>query len=446
MKPALPFRRIPRRTVRLRLTLVYGGLFLMSGAALLAVTYFLVVHATTGFIFKGQNGASAGMSAVASSKRPRTPAATTFAVSDGLHSQPPPGPSPEQLQAQAEHQHSAELHTLLVQSGVALAAMSVLSIGLGWVVAGRVLRPLRRITTAARDISASNLHERLALDGPEDELKELGDTFDDLLGRLEGSFEAQRRFVANASHELRTPLARQKTLIQVALTDPQPTIESLRATHERVLATGAQQERLIDALLTLARGQAGSQRRDHFDLADLTDRVVQGRQSEAKGRDLQIQTALAPALVCGDQRLVEQLVANLVDNAIRHNVTNGQISIVTGTYAGRAVVTVANTGPVVPEGSMDRLFQPFQRLRPDRTGHGRGVGLGLSIVQAIADAHAATVTAYPRPGGGLDVQASFPRQNQELGELAHTPSRDRERSTPSGQRAPGRTGGSRSCV
>jgi signal transduction histidine kinase len=337
---------------------------------------------------------------------------------------PPPGLNPQQAEAQALRQHSAELHQLLVQSGIALAAMTVLSIALGWIVAGRVLRPLRGITSAARDISATNLHERLALEGPDDELKELADTFDGLLGRLERSFVAQRRFVANASHELRTPLARQKTLIQVALSDPEATIESLRAAHHRVLASEAQQERLIDALLTLAQGQAGSQRSDHFDLADVTGRLLDSRLGEAKSRDLDIHADLASAPVCGDQRLVEQLVANLVDNAFRHNVTNGQVNITTGTRGGHAVLSVLNTGPVIPEASMERLLQPFQRHPPDRTGHDRGLGLGLSIVQAIADSHGATVTARPRPGGGLDVETSFPEQNRARGGLARIPSRD----------------------
>jgi signal transduction histidine kinase len=393
---------------------VYGGLFLISGAALLAVTYLLVVHATAGFIFKGQNGISGSVARVATGRLPRTPPVTNVAGSSGLYPLPPPGLNPQQAEAQALHQHSAELHQLLVQSGIALAAMTVLSIGLGWIVAGRVLRPLRGITTAARDISASNLHERLAVDGPNDELKELADTFDELLGRLERSFDAQRRFVANASHELRTPLARQKTLIQVAISDPEATIQSLQSAHQRVLASEAQQERLIDALLTLAQGQAGLQRRDHFDLADVTGRVLDSRQGEAKSRDLHIHAALASAPVSGDQRLVEQLVTNLVDNAFRHNVTNGQVNIETGTRAGHAGLSVVNTGPVVPEASMERLFQPFQRHPPDRAGHDRGVGLGLSIVQAIADAHGATLIARPRPGGGLAIEARF-----------HDPSRER---------------------
>src|SRR6516162_3260679 len=270
--------RLPRRTVRLRLTLLYGGLFLLSGAVLLAVTYVLVVSATDGVIFKGQNGSQVSVHGSHNGTGPngggQPPAVQT---SGGGTS----GLSPSQLlakarrlEAQAARQHAAELNQLLIQSGLALTGMAVLSIGLGWLVAGRVLRPLRTITAAAREISATNLHERLALGGPDDELKELGDTFDGLLARLEASFSAQRQFVANASHELRTPLARQRVLSQVALADPDATVEALRAAHERVLAAGAEQEQLIEALLTLARGQAGLSTREPFDLAELAGQVL----------------------------------------------------------------------------------------------------------------------------------------------------------------------------
>jgi len=285
--------------------------------------------------------------------------------------------------------------------------MAVVSAVLGWIVAGRVLRPLRTITATARDISVTDLHERLVLDGPNDELKELGDTFDGLLERLEASFRAQRQFVANASHELRTPLARQRTLAQVALADPDASIESLRMAHERVLTAGAQQERLIEALLTLARGQTGLERREPFDLATVTGQVLQTR-SDADHQSVEVHEELAPAPVLGDARLVERLVANLVDNAIRYNVPHGSVHVTTQTRSGQAVVSVANTGPVVPPTAVERLFQPFQRLGADRTSRGDGIGLGLSIVQAIADAHGATVTARPQPEGGLDIEVSFP--------------------------------------
>jgi signal transduction histidine kinase len=305
-------------------------------------------------------------------------------------------------------QQDAQLHQLLVNSGIALGLMAGVSIVLGWMVAGRVLRPLHTITTAARHISVTSLHERLALEGPDDELKELGDTFDDLIARLERSFDAQRRFVANASHELRTPLARQRTVAQVALGDPEATVDSLRVAHERVLAAGAQQEHLIEALLTLARGQAGLVKHEPFDLAGLTSDVLLSRREEAQARELDLRDALAPAPLVGDPRLVERLIANLVDNAILHNVANGHISVTVGTRSGHAVFSIANSGPVVPVSEIDRLFQPFQRLEVERTSHGQGIGLGLSIVRAIAEAHDATLNVRSLPGGGLDVEVSLP--------------------------------------
>jgi signal transduction histidine kinase len=214
--------------------------------------------------------------------------------------------------------------------------------------------------------------------------------------------------VANASHELRGPVALQRTLAQVALADPDATVESLAAAHERVLASGAQQERLIEGLLTLSRGEAGLQRRDPFDLAVLTDELLAGRRSEAKLRGLELHAALSPAPATGDPRLVERLVGNLVDNALRHNVTDGRVDVTTGTRSGQAVLSVANTGPSVPATAVPRLLEPFRRLGADRTAHGEGVGLGLSIVQAIANGHSATLAIDPQPGGGLRVEVSFP--------------------------------------
>jgi signal transduction histidine kinase len=224
--------------------------------------------------------------------------------------------------------------------------------------------------TAVREICASNVHARLALAGPDDEIKELGKTFDGLLGRLEAAFEAQRRFVANASHELRAPLARQRTLVEVALGDPDATIYSLRASYTRVLAAVEQQERLIEALLTLARSERSLERREPVDLAAVTDEVLLTRRPEVQRRGLHVDATLASAATMGDPHLVERLVANLVDNAVRHNVLHGRVEIVTGTTAGRAIFAVANSGPVIPPAAVDRLFQPFQRLGAERTGHG----------------------------------------------------------------------------
>jgi signal transduction histidine kinase len=427
----------PRRTVRLRLTLLYGALFLVSGAALLGITYALVVHNTSGFIFNGPDGAQNAV--IQSSGKPPAhghgkPTFGALHVS-GRNRPGTAGLTDKQLLAQAQRleaearrQHSSVLHQLLIQSGIALAAMALASIALGWIVAGRVLRPLRTITMAARDISATSLHERLALDGPDDELKELGDTFDALLERLEASFESQRRFVANASHELRTPLARQRTVAQVALADPDATVDSLRAAHERALVSGAQQERLIEALLALTRGQAGVDRREPFDLATVADRVVVARRAEAADLALDVHASFAPAPAAGAPHLVERLVANLVDNALRHNVPGGRVEVATGARAGHSVLSVVNTGPVVPATAIERLLQPFQRLGAERTGDGEGLGLGLSIAQAIADAHDATLTLRPGPEGGLHVEVSFARDG---GSVSYEPARRTGRSVAS---------------
>jgi signal transduction histidine kinase len=408
--------RLPRRTIRLRLTLVYGGLFLASGAALLTITYFLVAHQYTGrFFLDTGNGAAVkvvvkGNTAVAPSGKGNTAVASSGRAA-GLLATAPEGlqlpilaaPSKQAVVAAAGAQSVAARRQLVVNSGIALGLMAVLSIWLGWIVAGRALRPLRTITNAAREISASNLHRRLALAGPDDELRQLANTFDDLLARLETSFAAQRSFVSNASHELRTPLTYERTLIEVALADPNATAETLRRTCERVLAAGEEQERLIEALLTLSRSQRGLERREPVDLAATAAAILDGVDRDG----LTFATALEPARTSGDQRLVERLVANLVDNAVHYNVPGGRVEVSTGTHAGRAVLTVANTGPSVPETKIDRLFQPFERLENGRTGDSTGTGLGLSIVQAIATAHSAEVTARPRPDGGLRIETSF---------------------------------------
>jgi signal transduction histidine kinase len=286
--------------------------------------------------------------------------------------------------------------------------MAVISIGLGWLLAGRVLRPLRTITATARRLSATSLHERLAMTGPDDELKELGDTFDSLLARLERSFDAQRQFVANASHELRTPLARQQTLIEVALADPRPTMAALQAACRRALAASQEQERLIDALLTLAHSQRGLEHREIVDVAAVTREVVESRRADADRAALRVSTTLGPALALGDAQLVERLAANLVTNAIRHNGPDGWVDVRTGVQAGGAVLSVANSGVLIPPGEVGRLFQPFQRLGAARTGSRDSTGLGLSIVNAITAAHDAQVWARALAGGGLEVRVRFP--------------------------------------
>jgi signal transduction histidine kinase len=296
---------------------------------------------------------------------------------------------------------------VLVASAIALAVMVVVSFVLGWLIAGRFLRPLRAITSTARDISASNLHRRLGRRGRKAEFSELADTLDDLFERLEASFESQRRFVANASHELRTPLTAERAMIQVALADPNVSVETLRSACEEVLTLGQQQERLIGSLLTLASSEQGIEQREPLDLADIAGDTVLSRRGEAQRRGIRVDMALATAPVSGDPKLLDSLVANLVDNGLRHNAAGGWIAIASTTSAGRSSITVQNTGPVIPPDEVERLFQPFQQLGSQRIRHADGYGLGLAIVRAIADAHYATLTPRARPEGGLDIEVTF---------------------------------------
>jgi signal transduction histidine kinase len=398
--------RWPRRSVRLRLTILYATLFLLSGAGLLAVTYLLVRQADV--VSTGANGSRI----VVGSRTGAGPAVHGNAKSPAVVTTSKGGPgghlSAQQLKAQALHdravalgQRDAELNQQLEKSGIALALMAAVSVLLGSLFAGRVLRPLRTITERAREISASNLNERVALAGPDDELTRLADTFDDLLGRLEASFTAQRQFVANAAHELRTPLTRAQTVGEVALADPAATLDSLRASHARVLAAGRQQERLIEALLTLARSERGVDEREPVDLAAVTATMLHARQREAERRGLYVHATLQPAETTGDPRLAERLVANLLDNALRYNQPHGRIDVTTSAKGGRAVLSVANSGPQIPP----------EEVGADRTDRSDGLGLGLSIVHAIAAAHHATLTAHAQPGGGLDIEVGFPSSN-----------------------------------
>jgi signal transduction histidine kinase len=405
--PAALRAHLPRRTIRLRLALLYGGLFFISGAVLLALTYGGV--ARTHGAYSQVVGVSLPRPGVL--RAPLNGSVLVPATPQGQHAvrtRRSSSPRGVTVSIVASHQRSADLRVLAIVSVIALALMAAVSMGLGWLIAGRVLRPLRTITAAARDISATNLHRRLALAGPDDEFMELGDTFDGLLARLDASFQSQRQFVANASHELRTPLARLKTLVQVALADPDATPESLRAAHERVLASEEQLERLIEALLSLASGERALERREPINLAAVTDAAITARRPEIERHGLQLSATLDSARAEGDPQLVERLVANLIDNAIRHNATAGRIDVTTATQAGGAVLSVANSGPVIPPQELDRLLRPFQRLGADRTSHGDGHGLGLSIVHAIASAHGATVAVRARPDGGLEIKVGFP--------------------------------------
>jgi signal transduction histidine kinase len=395
--------RLPRRTARLRLTALYGGLFLACGAVLLAVTYVLVE--VTGY--------PTGSGSQLPGPLADPPAAQSSAAGQRL--QLPVPFSADQLHQIQTAQRvgdirvvNAVLRELLIRSPAALAIVTVVALGLGWIVAGRILRPLATITAAARRISASSLSERLSLHGPDDELKALGDTLDDLFARLEASFEAQRHFVANASHELRTPLTRERAMLQVALDDPGTTAETWRVTTREVLASSAEQESLIEALLTLASSEGGLGQREPVDLSAVTGAVLLTPRPEIGRLGLHVEAITQPAPLHGDSVLVDRLVANLVDNAVRHNIPGGSVQVTTGTSRSRAVLSVASTGPVIPPGQVDRLFRPFQRLNARRARSGNSHGLGLSIVRAIATAHGATITAQAPPGGGLAINVTFP--------------------------------------
>lgn len=410
--------RMPRRTVRLRLSLLYGGFFVASGAVLLIITNLLVRHETGNFVYVqsiGSDGNPKSIIAGVGKGSPPTSALGAVPAFPGQAQQ-----QGQQLLAQAHHQHANEVHQLLVQSLIALAIMAVVSIGLGWIVAGRALRPLRTITAAARSISASNLHQRLALAGPDDELKELGNTFDALLARLDRSFQSQRQFVANASHELRTPLTLQHALLEAALLNPNATLQTWQATGKRALAASQEQERLIAALLTLARSEGGLSQREELDLSALATTVLNERHADAYTRGLHVSARLDHAPILGDPELAERLVANLIDNALRHNVADGRVEVATETSDDHALLSVRNTGPILPSSDIGRLFEPFQRADVDRTSHGSGLGLGLSIVQAIAAAHDAAIATRARPEGGLEVVVRFPvdRSDRHLERIA----------------------------
>jgi signal transduction histidine kinase len=370
--------RVPRRTARLRLTLLYGALFLLSGVSLLAITYLLFDRAIS-----QQSGLALGYGE--------------------FH----PAFSPQQEYLLAAR--AADKRDLLVASGTALAIVTALALLLGWYFAGQVLRPVRTITATARRISASNLDERLAIDYADEEFQQLCEALDNLFAHLEAAFDAQRHFVANASHELRTPLTLGQALLEAVLTDPDPDPGSWRDACERALAASRQQGRLIEALLTLARSEGELDRQERIDLSVICDDALSRPDLDIETLGLHVETAISSAPLDGDPRLIERLVANLVNNAIGHNLAGGHVQVCTEvTGDRRAVLSVANSGPIIPAGDVDRLFQPFERLDPTRTHHKDGHGLGLSIVRAIATAHGATITAQPVPRGGLRVEVSFP--------------------------------------
>ena len=424
--------RLPRRTARLRLTALYGAAFLVCGAgsaAVLGVTfvlYWLTANRTHLGLPSGSFGSTfrAPIAAVQRAGRYdlfKFPAADvrqagpyyvlkvpTHLAKDPTTTAAHPGVAQAKVTIAGLGQVALDPHQLLIASVVSLAVIVVAAAAIGWLLAGRVLRPLSTITAAARRISASRLDERLALRGPNDELKELADTLDELFARLEASFDAQRRFAANASHELRTPLTRERTLLQVTRADPASTTATWQDVSRELLASNAEQERLIEALITLASSEAGPGEREPADLAATTSAALAAARPAISRQGLNVHADIQPANLEGDLLLVQQLVTNLVDNAVRHNIPGGDVQVATSTSRAGVVLSVTNSGPVIPAAEVDRLFQPFQRLGPRPARRDGGHGLGLSIVRAIAAAHAATITAQPRPGGGLAIDVTFP--------------------------------------
>ena len=402
-------RRPAHLSARLRLTLWYTGLFLVAGAILLALNYLLVDRSLT------QNRdevrvAVANRLGVSPSDVETSERGEAKDVDDrALY---------RDVQRQIADDH---LEHLLTESGVALAAMALLSLGLGWLIAGRVLRPVHQMTTTARHLSESNLHERIDLDGPDDELKELADTFDAMLDRLETAFAAQRRFVADASHELRTPLSIIRAEVDVTLADPDATPGELRAMAEAIRDATKRTERLIDSLLVLARSDAGRLASEPCDLAAMVRAAAERAAPAADARELGLDLDLEPAVVDGDRALLERLVANLVDNAVLHNLDRGWISLETRTDGNRVRLRVASSGGHVDSERVDELFERFHRLDDARDRAVTGFGLGLSIVAAVVAAHEGHVWAEPLPAGGLAVNVDLPAGTRPLTPVQASP-------------------------
>jgi signal transduction histidine kinase len=385
----------PRPTVRARLTVLYTGLFAACGAIVVAVSYALV--ARLGTPAQGQQPPSRASVAagITAQCRPKHPGAHP---DKNLMAQ-----CISYLQQQgAQAQRGLTLSHLLQYSLITLAVVIGLAAILGWIAAGRALRPVHQITAAARAASDRNLSARVAPTGPRDELRELAETFDQMLGRLQAAFEAQQRFIANASHELRTPLAVMRATVDVVLGNPDTTPDDLRGMATDIRAAVGHAEHLIGALLILARNERGLTVREEIDLATVAEDVLD---TVAPG-DRRVHATLEPAVISGDPVLAERLLANLIDNAVRYNIAKGDIWVTTRTTAGSSQLTVANTGPVISPADARRIFQPFQRLS-DRTSHD-GSGLGLALVASIAAIHGGTATARPRDNSGLTVTVTIP--------------------------------------
>jgi signal transduction histidine kinase len=376
-------------TVRARLTLLYTSLFTVCGVIVVVVSYTLVARVQP----QGQSEqAPASFLALCRSEQLSVrPNDRVLAKCNAYF----------RLQG-AQHQRDVILSHLVQYSLITLAVVIALAAILGWIAAGRALRPVRRITSAARAASEHNLSARVALRGPHDELQELADTFDEMLCRLQAAFEAQTRFIANASHELRTPLAVMRATVDVVLDNPDSSPDDLRGMAADIRAAVDHTEHLIGALLILARNERGLTVHEEVDLATVAEDVL----STADTGNLHVHATLGSAVVSGDPVLADHLVANLVDNAIRYNAAEGDIWISTRTTAGSSRLTVANTGPVISPADAARLFQPFQRL--SHRASDDGSGLGLTIVASIAAIHSGTATADPREDGGLSVTVTIP--------------------------------------
>ncbi|RLL69254.1 HAMP domain-containing sensor histidine kinase [Streptomyces sp. Z26] len=395
--PREPVRPYPwlRPTIRIRLTLLYGGMFLIAGMVLLTIIYLLAAQA----LHEGSSLPFRVLNANAELTSDSCP---------GLTGQMPSAVFMERLGDCTDAQRAVALDRLLRSSLLALLGLAVAAFAFGYVMAGRVLSPLGRITRTARQVAGSDLHKRIELEGPDDELKELSDTFDEMLDRLDRAFTAQQRFVANASHELRTPLAINRTLLEVQLADPDaaPEVQHLGKT---LLATNERSEQLVEGLLLLARSENEIVDRKPVDLAEVAAQAVEQTRAEAGTKGVELRGVRHAAYVQGNGVLLERVALNLVQNATRYNLREGGwVEVGTEPQPGRAVLVVENTGPAVPAYEVDNLFEPFRRLRMERTGSDKGVGLGLSIVRSVARAHGGTVHAEPREDGGLVVRVVLP--------------------------------------
>jgi signal transduction histidine kinase len=396
--PSVVVRRFWPQRVRTRLAIVYAVLFLLAGAALLAVTYTLV--------------AAVLLPAPATLSKTISPREEQLL---GLCKPLPTAPSllNECRRAIAAagggsaDQRQSELDALRRASLIGLGVLAIASVGLGWLVSGRALRPVRSITEAARQASELRLGQRLALSGPDDEFKQLADTFDVMLERLDAAFTSQKRFVANAAHELRTPLTAMRTAIEVTLSKPTRTPAQLEEMAARVKRSVERAEATVEALLTLATSELGPAAHETIDLATAAEDALDATQAAIDQRDLTIDAALEPAPARGDRVLLERMIANLVENAVRHNSPGGWIKIRTSQRPDGALFEIANTGADVAADQIPTLFEPFVRSN-QRLHSSEGVGLGLSIANAIAHAHNATISARPRPGGGLEMSVTLP--------------------------------------